>query len=218
MFDDISGDYDLMNRIISFGLDGICRRRAVQPHRDDKIILDICSGTGDMAKEILRLKGFDGHIILADFSMKMRELARQKLGENQRVTYVICDAENLPFEDSVFDGITNGYSLRNLSDLEAFGSEIERTLKSGGQATIVDVAHPPNKVIARLFYIYFYKLIPLISRLFTKKKYAYRYLPASLRTFLKQDEVLAALSSTGLNGDYQHLLWGAVAVYRLRKK
>ena len=217
MFDDISERYDLLNRVISFGLDGVLRKKTVSIHGDDSFVLDICSGTGDMAVELLNMNGFDGVIVMGDFSGEMHKAARKKLNGNSNVFHVFCDAENMPFKDSSFNGIINGYSLRNLGDLKAFGTEIYRTLKSGGQSSMVDVAHPPNRMFAWFFYLYFYKLIPLLSRLFTKKKYAYRYLPVSLRTFLKQDEVLKALKESELSGEYENVLFGAAAIYRLRK-
>jgi len=194
-----------------------CRKKAIVSHEQDSVVLDICSGSGDMTIELLNRNNFNGMIILGDFSQEMHKLARQKLDGSKNVYYVNCDAENLPFKESTFDGIISGYSLRNLGDLRAFGSEIYRTLKTGGVSSLVDVAHPPNKIIARGFYLYFYKLIPIISRLFTKKKYAYRYLPVSLRTFLKQAEVIESLKGERLEGHYEELLLGAIAVYRLKK-
>lgn len=217
MFDDISDKYDLMNRVISLGLDGPWRKKTVKPHYQDKLVLDICSGTGDMAKEILSLKNFDGFIVLGDFSAEMHRLARKKITGNNNISFIYCDAETLPFKDSVFDGIVNGFSLRNLGNLRKFGSEINRTLNAGGQASIIDMAHPPNKIIARLFYLYFYKFTPWFSRWFTVKKYAYRYLPVSLRTFLKQPEVLENLKAEGLEGEYKNIFGGIVAIYRLYK-
>lgn len=224
MFDDISDRYDFLNRIISFGLDGYCRRKAILRHIDNSRVLDICSGTGDMAIELLKQRNFRGMIILGDFSMQMHKLAGQKIAnfnDDERKTSVCricCDAENMPFKNSVFNGIISGYSLRNLGDLQTFGFEIGRVLRKGGSGSLVDVAHPPNELFAKLFYYYFYKLIPLISRLFTRKKYAYKYLPVSLRTFFKQDEVIKKLCSDGLAGEYQNILGGAVALYKLRKE
>jgi len=217
MFDDISHSYDLLNRVISFGLDGVWRKLTVKPHSRDKLVLDICSGTGDMALELNRRKGFAGMLVLADFSPGMHKLARRKFANLNNAVFVNCDAEKMPFREAAFDGIICGYSLRNLGDLKAFGGEIHRVLKTGGRASIIDMAHPPNKLVALLFYFYFYKLVPLISKLFTTKKYAYKYLPVSLRTFLKQDEVLAALNGGRLEGEYRNVFGGVVAVYRLRK-
>jgi demethylmenaquinone methyltransferase/2-methoxy-6-polyprenyl-1,4-benzoquinol methylase len=217
MFDDISGSYDLLNRVISFGLDGVWRRQTVKPHAGDKLVLDICSGTGDMALELRRQPGFGGLIVLGDFSPRMHNLARRKCADLDNVAFVYCDAEKMPFREGSFDGLICGYSLRNLGDLRSFGEEIRRVLQNGGRASIIDVAHPPGKPFAWLFYLYFYKLVPSVSKLFTRKKYAYKYLPVSLRTFLKQDEVLAALKSSHLDGEYRNVFKGAVAIYRLRK-
>ena len=218
MFDDISDRYDLMNRVISMGMDGPWRRRTIRPHKNDKLVLDICSGTGDMSREILKLEGFDGFIVLGDFAAEMNKLAKAKLADINNVCYVNCDAENLPFKPGVFDGVVNGYSMRNLGDLQRFGSEIERTLKPGGKASIIDMAHPPNKLVGWLFRIYFYRIAPWISRFFTSKEYAYKYLPLSLHTFLKQPEVLTDLKGEKLEGYYENVFGGMVAIYRLTKK
>lgn len=223
MFDDISDRYDFLNRVISFGLDGYCRRKAIARHFQDNHVLDICSGTGDMAIELLRAKDFRGLIVMGDFSMEMHKLAGRKINEfdggehKESVCRVCCDAENMPFKANIFDGVVSGYSLRNLGDLRAFGTEIGRVLNPGGKGSLIDVAHPPNKLYAKLFYYYFYKLIPLISRLFTRKKYAYKYLPVSLRTFFKQPEVVERLTSGGLSGEYENLLGGSAALYKLKK-
>lgn len=218
MFDDISGSYDLLNRVISFGLDGRWRKLTVEPHASDKLVLDICSGTGDMALELGRRQGFDGLIVLGDFSANMHDLARQKCVNLDNAVFIRCDAEKMPFRRGVFDAIICGYSLRNLGNLSAFGGEIHRVLRDGGRASIIDMAHPPNGLMALLFHLYFYKLVPLISRLFTSKKYAYKYLPVSLRTFVKQGEVLVALKGGRLEGEYRNVFGGVVAIYRLRKR
>ena len=217
MFDDISGKYDFMNRLISFGLDSRWRRKTIKPHEDNKLVLDICSGTGDMAKELLWRPGFDGFMVLGDFSPEMHKLAKQKLRGHDNICFVNCDAENLPFKDNTYDGIISGYSLRNLGNLSKFGLEIERVLDKSGQASILDMAHPPNKILAGLFHIYFYKFVPWFSKYFTSKKYAYRYLPVSLRTFLKQPEVLLNIKGEKLAGEYKNVFGGIVAIYRLRK-
>ncbi len=229
MFDDISVSYDFLNRVISFGLDGICRKMAVVNHKDDNLVLDICSGSGDMTVELLNQKDFKGTIVLGDFSPRMHMLARKKLdghlnARSKRhhqgeplLLFVYCDAEMLPFKDCSFDGVINGYSLRNLDNLRAFGLEINRILRPDGHSSFVDVAHPPNKVAAWIFHLYFYKLLPLISRIFTGKKYAYHYLSSSLEIFSKQDDVLQALMGDHLNGRYQNILKGTVAIYRLWK-
>lgn len=223
MFEDISDRYDFLNRVISFGLDGVFRKRATLPHKGDSLVLDICAGTGDMARALLESDGFTGTVVLADLSPRMLRIAIDKLRRVESrndgaALFVIADADHLPFKPAVFDGVISGFSLRNLSRLENFALELNYVLRSGGQATLLDVAHPQRKLYARLFHIYFYKIIPLLSRLFTRKKYAYKYLPASLRVFYPQPEVLRRLSQGGLEGDYEDLLGGIAAIYRLGKR
>lgn len=217
MFDDISGNYDLLNRIISLGMDGHWRKRTVKPHAANKFVLDICSGTGDMTKELLRLRGFEGFVVMGDFSAEMHKLAKIKFAGVANICLINCDAENMPFKPGVFDGVISGYSLRNLGDLKKFGSEISRVMSDNGAASIIDMAHPPNRVVAWLFHLYFYKFTPWFSRFFTKKKYAYKYLPVSLRTFLKQPEALKSLQGEMLKGKYENVAGGMVAIYRLHK-
>jgi demethylmenaquinone methyltransferase/2-methoxy-6-polyprenyl-1,4-benzoquinol methylase len=229
MFNDISQGYDLVNRFISFGFDGICRKMVVSCHKDDSRVLDICSGTGEMTVELLKQKDFKGTVILGDFSSKMHLISRKKIdnylngklnryhtGKSQAF-FVYCDAERLPFKDGVFDGVINGYSLRNLDNLRIFGLEISRVLNFTGHSSIIDLAHPPNKIIAWIFHLYFYRLVPPISRFFTEKGYAYCYLSTSLSEFFKQGDILTALTGDSLNGHYQNVLKGAVAIYRLWK-
>jgi len=223
MFEDISERYDLLNRVISFGLDGVFRKRAIKPHKGDSLVLDICAGTGDMAKALLEADGFAGAVVLADLSPRMLRIAIDKLGRIKSKNkgaffFVIADADHLPFKLAVFDGVVSGFSLRNLSRLENFALELNSVLRSGGGVSLLDVAHPRRKLYARLFHIYFYKMIPLLSRLFTRKKYAYKYLPASLRVFYSQPEVLRRLSQGDLKGSYEDLLGGIAAIYRLGKR
>ncbi len=217
MFDDISGRYDLLNKVISLGMDAHWRRRTVKPHLTDKLILDICSGTGDMAKEIADMPGFEGFIVLGDFAQEMNKLAKAKLRGNDNVCFINCDAENLPFKPGVFEGVVNGYSLRNLGQVDGFGSEIERVLRPGGHASIIDMAHPPNRLLAWLFHIYYYKFTPWFSSLFTRNRYAYDYLPVSLKTFYEQPEVLEKLKAGKLEGSYENIFGGMIAIYRLNK-
>lgn len=222
MFEDISDRYDFLNRVISFGLDGLFRKKAVRIHSGDQLVLDICAGTGDMAKELLKDRQFKGAVVLADLSPKMLKIAMEKmrridLPDSAECFFVFADAEHMPFKQGSFDGIISGFSLRNLGNLEKFGRELSFVLRQGGQASLLDIAHPSNRIYAWLFHLYFYRLVPLFSQLFTRKKYAYRYLPASLRVFYRQPEVLRRLKGDSLSGRFEDLLGGIAAIYRLSK-
>jgi demethylmenaquinone methyltransferase / 2-methoxy-6-polyprenyl-1,4-benzoquinol methylase len=219
MFDDIAGKYDFLNSILSFGQDNRWRKKAISGISQNGLIIDLCAGGGEMAREILSRKDFTGDVIITDISRGMLSLIRQNLPSeyNARYQTVVCDAEKLPFKDNLFSGAVSAFCLRNLSDLNAFTSETKRVLTDHGLVRHLEIAHPRNKILSILFEFYFYKLSPLLSRLFTSKSYAYRYLPASLKGFPSQDEVKTILGSGWGHASYKNIMGGIAAIYSLRK-
>jgi demethylmenaquinone methyltransferase/2-methoxy-6-polyprenyl-1,4-benzoquinol methylase len=224
MFSEIAPVYDRMNRLISLGFDNGWRRRAVKPLSSGGIVLDLCAGSGDMSLSLLRQKKFEGKIVLCDFNREMLHLAESKLRKrgreklSDRVMLVVADAELLPFKEGAFDGVTIGFALRNLSSLESLASEMLNAMRTGGLAALLEAAHPENRIVASLFYFYFYKLLPAVSRCLTAKGYAYRYLPASLRAFLRQRELVELFKEGGFSSVSYSNIWGGVgAIYLLRK-
>ena len=217
LFNDICGEYDFLNKVISFGLDNRVRRKTISPHLKDEMVLDMGCGTGDMALQLLKSRGFTGDVVLADFSPAMINAARRKSASAGNVLFVICKAEELPFKTGVFSGVISGFTLRNFVSIEAFAGEMDRVLAPDGHASLVEFSHPPNRVIAALHGLYFYRLLPLIARVFSRRKYAYSYLPASLKAFDRQEKILHRLEQKSLSGAYENILWGAIAIYRLRK-
>ncbi len=224
MFSEIAPIYDRMNRLISLGFDNSWRRRAVKPLAKAHRVLDLCAGSGDMAIALLEQNDFAGEVVLCDFNRDMLHLGKRKCSMQDggqfvdRITLVVADAELLPFKEGSFDGVTIGFALRNLPNLEKLSSEIMRTMKKEGLAVFLEVAHPENKILEVLFHLYFYKLVPTISKYLTSKKYAYRYLPASLRIFLKQKELRNSFNKNGFASvSYSNIWGGVVAIYFLRK-
>ncbi|MGH8005334.1 MAG: ubiquinone/menaquinone biosynthesis methyltransferase, partial [Limisphaerales bacterium] len=198
MFSELAPDYDRMNRIISFNSDGHWRRRAVGSLLDCQTVLDLCAGTGDMALALFSNPNFQGIVVLSDFALPMLKLARQKLTKFQGRAFLICaDAEKLPFKPEVFDGATLGFSLRNLENLRAFAGEARRVMKAGGSGSFLEIAHPSNGLWGKLFYAYFYQLMPKMAGIFTRHRQAYRYLPESLKIFPPQPEVAALFAREG---------------------
>jgi demethylmenaquinone methyltransferase/2-methoxy-6-polyprenyl-1,4-benzoquinol methylase len=224
MFSEIAPIYDRMNRLISLGFDNRWRRRAVKPLAKAHRVLDLCAGSGDMAIALLEQKDFVGQIVLCDFNRDMLHLGKRKCSRQDggrfadRTMLVVADAELLPFKEGSFDGVTIGFALRNLSNLEKLSGEIMRAMKKEGLAVFLEVAHPENKILEVLFHLYFYKLVPTISKYLTSRKYAYRYLPASLRIFLKQKELGNLFNKNGFASvSYSNIWGGVVAIYFLRK-
>ena len=221
MFSDIAGDYDKLNRIISFNLDMRWRRLAVSKLNNPERVLDLCAGTGDMAIALSELKNPPEEVHLLDFNDDMLRIARQKLngmGRNLSLHYITADVEYIPFEDDYFDSVTMGFSLRNLENIPQMLRELNRVCKPGAVMSFLDIAHPESKITAKLFYLYFYKFVPVFTRIFTGKRYAYNYLPSSLKAFHKQKELVKIIRDCGFNNvSYQNILTGICAIYTIIK-
>ena len=219
MFDDIHGKYDFLNTMLSFGEDRRWRKKAVKEIPTDGLIIDLCAGGGQLSKMLLSRKDFVGDVILADIAPNMLRHSRGILGPkfDKRYFPVVCDVENLPFKDNIFIGAISAFSLRNLSDLTAFSGEIRRVLKKDGEVRLLEIGHPHGKLFSALFELYFYHISPRIAEFFTSKKYAYRYLPNSLKAFPPQDDVIKILGNGWPHSSYKNILGGIAAIYRLHK-
>ncbi len=221
MFDDIAPDYDRLNRIISFNLDFIWRKKSTEILQNCNLVLDLCAGTGDMALAVFSHPDFKGQIILCDFSWEMLKLAKEKLQKylfEDRIFLVCGDVEKLPFKAEIFDGVSLGFSLRNLNSQKDFYQETKRVLKPGGIASLLEIAHPENFLFSKIFYLYFYRWVPWFSRFFTGKRYAYQYLSGSLKIFPRQKEVVNFIKTFDFREvDYRNIMGGMAAVYKLVK-
>jgi demethylmenaquinone methyltransferase/2-methoxy-6-polyprenyl-1,4-benzoquinol methylase len=229
MFSEISGEYDKLNRILGFSLDILWRRKAtskmISPNHtnpNSDLVLDFCAGTGNMAITLLSRKSFNGMIILCDFNEDMLKVAKAKLkrlGLLERVFIVLCDVEKLPFKNNISDGAMMGFSLRHMEDLDLFFNETKRVLKKDRKAVFLDVAHPEIKLIKNIYFLYYDKVFPKISRIFSKgHAHVYSYLPDSLRVFLKQKDLVSIPKELGFSKVvYQNLFFGAGAIYTLIK-
>jgi demethylmenaquinone methyltransferase/2-methoxy-6-polyprenyl-1,4-benzoquinol methylase len=219
MFDDIHGKYDFLNTVLSFGQDRRWRRKALQDITGDCLVVDLGAGGGELARSLLRKTSFRGLVALTDISRRMLALAEKILKPEYGGRYfiVVCDAELLPFKDGVFGAAISAFCLRNLSDLNKFTSEVRRSVGRDGIGRFLEIAHPPNSLLAAIFQLYFYRLSPLIARVFTSKGYAYKYLPNSLRIFPRQEKVLESLARGWEGASYDNILGGIAAIYKLKK-
>lgn len=186
MFDTISGNYDGLNRVISFGIDVKWRKKVVQlvAAKNPDTILDIATGTGDLA--ILMTQTQATEIIGADISAGMLDVGRKKIAEknlDKRISMVLADSENLPFNDNYFDAITVAFGVRNFETLEKGLAEILRVLKPGGVFVILETSVPVKFPFKQGYKIYTKYMLPLIGRLFSKDRSAYTYLCESASVF-----------------------------------
>ena len=186
MFDNISGNYDNLNRVISFGIDIKWRNKvlAMVAKTKPKTILDIATGTGDLA--ILMTKTQAEKIIGLDISDGMLEVGRQKIAAQHlesRIEMVLGDSENMPYKDNTFDAITVAFGVRNFENLEKGLSEILRVLKPNGLFVILETSVPEKFPFKQGYNFYSRNILPIIGKLFSKDNVAYGYLSESAAFF-----------------------------------
>lgn len=199
LFDNISKNYDLINNIMSFGLHNIIKGLAVRnlPDSNPQKILDLCTGTGDIAIK-LHKKYINAKIIGVDFSDKMIEIAEKKTENITNINIQKMDITNLNFEPESFDLCFISFGLRNLSDINQTLTDIKRVLKQNGVISILDLGKP-NKFIAPFYNFYFNNIIPIIGAVFHKESTPYKYLVESVKTYPSQKELIEILQRHGFN-------------------
>jgi demethylmenaquinone methyltransferase/2-methoxy-6-polyprenyl-1,4-benzoquinol methylase len=207
MFDRIAPVYDVMNRVMTAGLDQRWRRlAAAEVVWPGDRVLDACCGTGDLAVECER-RG--GRVVGLDFSEPMLARARKKSGA---IEWVQGDALALPFENGAFDAATIGFGVRNLADLEGGLRELARILRPGGKLAVLEITRPRG-LLKPFFRLWFDVLVPLAGRVLPGGK-AYTYLPASVRRFPGPDDLSALLERAGFEDvRYRLLGGGSVALH-----
>ena len=186
MFNGISRSYDLLNRVITFGVDVIWRKRVVRLIQKNKhqVLLDIATGTGDLVLALSKLK--TKKIIGLDISPGMLEIGKQKVkaqGLDRRIEMQLGDSEALSFENDTFDGVTIAFGVRNFEHLDLGLQEIRRVLKPQGALVILETAVPQNPILKSLYFLYTQKVMPFIGKLFSKNRTAYQYLSDSAAAF-----------------------------------
>ncbi len=186
MFDTISGNYDNLNRVISFGIDVKWRKKVLKMvgKSNPKTILDIATGTGDLA--ILMAQTKAEKIIGLDISAGMLEVGVQKIAAknlNKTIEMVLGDSESMPFEDNYFDAITVAFGVRNFENLEKGLAEILRVLKPNGIFVILETSVPDKTPYKQGYQLYTKYILPLIGKLFSKDNVAYGYLSESAAAF-----------------------------------
>ncbi|HON18577.1 MAG TPA: bifunctional demethylmenaquinone methyltransferase/2-methoxy-6-polyprenyl-1,4-benzoquinol methylase UbiE [Salinivirgaceae bacterium] len=223
MFDSISLRYDLLNRLLSLGIDGYWRRKVVSIVRQQSSpskILDLATGTGDLAILLAR-KNPSSTITAVDLSPKMLERARTKISRKKlehRIEIYVGDGQNLSFEENTFDAATIAFGIRNYASPQKGVEEIFRTLKAGGVIAILEFDSPSNRFFASIFRFYFHKLVPTIGRIISGNSYAYHYLPESVNNFSKKIDLYKVLDSIGFEDIRQTSLTFGVAKILSAKK
>jgi demethylmenaquinone methyltransferase / 2-methoxy-6-polyprenyl-1,4-benzoquinol methylase len=189
MFDRVAPRYDLVNRVMTFGMDGGWRRRAVRELHlpPGSIVFDLACGTGDLCRELdragYRAVGFD-------FAIEMLRTA------NAGSPLVQADVLRLPVGDASADGITCGFALRNVVSLSALFTEVARVVRPGGAIALLDASRPDNRILRAGHAVYFERIVPLIGGVLSDRE-AYRYLPRSMAYLPSTSEMVAMLRRSG---------------------
>jgi len=216
IFNAIANKYDIVNTVMSLGMDGGWRRLAVKQLnvQPGMHILDMCCGTGRLTSALSRAVGEEGAVTGLDFSENMISIAEQTVGKTAtNVQFVRGDATNLPFPDNSFDGATVGWGLRNLSDLRQGIREMVRVVKPGGRVVSLDMAKPSLPVYREVYWLYFEILVPFLGKVIARQRDAYRHLYESSREFPPQAELAGIFADCGLEETaFKNLAGGVVAI------
>ena len=210
-FAEIAPRYVFMNHLMSGGMDIMLRRemaRLTRPQAEE-CLLDLGSGTGDLANEILR-KFPSVNITAADFSLEMMTATNNW----QDIRRAAADALHLPFADASFDLVTSGYLVRNVIDLDTALSEQFRVLKPGGRVLILDMTKPRSNLLTPLINFYLKKIIPVLGGLFNRNRTAYTYLIQSTQNFVTAENLAGAMENAGFRDIHFRIrMFGTMAIH-----
>ena len=220
VFDSVASNYDLMNDLMSMGIHRIWKKFAVELAgiRNGHKILDLASGTGDLAARFSTLVGPNGQVIMSDINAAMLNEGRNRMlddGHVGNVQYAQINAQSLPFPDNTFDCITIGFGLRNVTDKQMALNAMFKALKPGGRIMVLEFSHPTSKPLQKVYDLYSFKLLPFIGKVVAKDEDSYKYLAESIRMHPDQETLKDMLDEAGFEDcDYHNLSGGIVAVHR----
>lgn len=215
MFDSIAERYDLLNRVLSMGVDRGWRVAAAKEvlENSPKDVLDIATGTGDFAIAIQKLAP-NAKVIGSDFAVKMLEIARTKAkAQNLEIPFEQGDALALPYADSSFDAVSCSFGFRNFADFKRGLEEFHRVLRVGGRCVILEFPPPPENLLGQVYTLYFKHILPRIGGLVSGRPEAYKYLPESVIAFPKPENLAKLMREVGFEPRYQILTAGLAAIH-----
>ena len=220
MFNNIAPSYDLLNHLLSLNIDHYWRWRTTRlaPPQGDAPILDLCTGTGDLALAYDRAAGRRLPIVGADFCHEMLVRARAKTerrAAQERIRYLEADAQHLPFPDNYFQITTVAFGLRNVTDTDRGIAEMVRVTRPGGRVAILEFSQPRGRFFGGVYRFYFRHVLPRIGQAISRSRdNAYRYLPASVQEFPDGEALAERLRRHGLTGVRWHpLTFGIATLY-----
>lgn len=219
MFDAIAGRYDLLNHLLSAGIDRRWRKRAIRSLHltGTERVLDLCTGTADLAIAAARAAPGAARVVGVDFAGAMLRVGHDKLQREQlggRVTLVRGDATRLPIPDASVDAVTIAFGIRNVDQVAVACREVRRVLRRGGRLAILEFAVPTTPGVSAVYLWYLHQVLPRIGRAVSRHHAAYGYLPASIGAFATPDEFVTILRQAGFSAiSPNRLTFGSVILY-----
>jgi demethylmenaquinone methyltransferase/2-methoxy-6-polyprenyl-1,4-benzoquinol methylase len=220
VFDSVASRYDLMNDLMSFGVHRLWKRFAIglSGVRSGQRVLDLASGTGDLAARLAGLVGPRGQVVMTDINAAMLARGRDRMLDEGRVgnvAYAQVDAEALPFAADSFDCVSIAFGLRNVTHKERALAEMCRVLRPGGRVLVLEFSHPTTAPLRAAYDLYSFQVLPRLGRLVTRDEGSYRYLAESIRVHPDQATLQAMMEGAGFERcDVHNLTGGIVAVHR----
>lgn len=226
MFGEISGRYDFLNHFLSGGTDIYWRWQTVRRVAPDgnAPILDVCTGTGDLAIAYWKKARGQTRVVGTDFTHEMLVIARQKIAKlgstaNSQMAFLEADTQHLPFEDNQFQIVSVAFGLRNVADTLAGLKEMTRVCRSGGRVAVLEFSMPTNRLFCAVYRWYFRNVLPRIGQLLARNsEAAYNYLPQSVSAFPQGAELAGIMQQAGLSEcTWVPLTFGIATLYIGRK-
>ena len=219
MFDAIAGRYDLLNHLLSAGLDTQWRRRAVAELQltGRETVLDLCTGTADLAIAATAMPQRARRVVGVDFSAAMLGIGKRKV--NGAITLIRGDATCIPLADATIDAVTIGFGIRNVERIDSAFIEILRVLRPGGRLVILEFSFPRSSLLRKLYVWYFRRILPLIGRAVSRHPSAYTYLPQSVDAFPSPEVFCDQLRAAGFGTAHAlPLTFGVVYMFVAAKR
>ncbi len=219
VFESVSGNYDLMNDLMSLGIHRAWKQdfTANSGVRLGDRVLDLAGGTGDIAALMSKRVGANGQVVLTDINEAMLDVGRRRLEDKGlvgNISYALVNAENLPFGDSEFDAVTIAFGLRNVTDKEAALREMCRVLRPGGKALILEFSAVEKEPLKALYDAWSFAVLPVLGKLVAGDEDSYRYLAESIRKHPRQEDLAEMMRDAGFEDvRYRNLTGGIVAIH-----
>lgn len=220
VFRSVAPKYDLMNDLMSFGMHRLWKRFTIAQANlhPGQYVLDVASGTGDLAKALAKVVGRQGKVIMTDINEAMLQVGRERLEDAGVLGNIECiqaDAENLPFASQLFDCVTIAFGLRNVTNKISAMKSMHRVLKPGGKLLILEFSRPQSALMNKLYDFYSFNVIPRMGGVITNDRDSYQYLVESIRMHPDQETLKTMMQEAGFEDiEYHNLCDGVVALHK----